>query len=200
MTVKELRSLLLPLALGSALGLAFTAYTPRVLASPAVSSRVRPALMKLQQSIGTGQIIEVWDNITAGYVRFTCGSPAPKTVYLRQTAAAGTPAPALIPLGTTGQMNTLPVWDGANLTAEPGQNGKLSVLTGDDSQCTQNQHELETVVISSMGGALVHTADEGTIGQFMCVRITPGVVQVNGVTTPSVLKFSGTLNWHIENR
>lgn len=157
-----------------------------------LAGTVATAAVKGQGNVFTG-VIEVWDNLTGQYVDIQCGAPVIPDTYQRLTLPPSTAAAPflMVQLPGTGVVGKLAKLDGMTLFADPGGNGKATLLTGDDPSCTVNIHELETTVVSSMGGSLPGSANENTVGQFMCVKIA---------ANSTALKVNGTATWHLEKR
>ena len=74
--------------------------------------------------------------------------------------------------------NRLPVFGGGN---DARGNGKASISTCDDRQCSLNLHELKTVIVSAMVALFRTIADEATLGQCVCVKVLGTAnIRING--------------------
>ena len=83
-----------------------------------------------------------------------------------------------ISLGQTGLANRLPVFGGGN---DAGGNGKASITTCDDSQCSLNLHELKRVQFRPWMALFRTIADEATLGQCVCVKVLGTAnIRING--------------------
>ncbi len=166
------------------------------------------------QSSSTGPW-SFFDNLTAQYVTVSCpppvpgpagptgptgatgqtgqtglpGAPALPPTFFRQTLTPHTAAPLLLSLAGTGIAGKLPAVEGGSLYADPGGNGKITILAGDDALCSVNPQEIITFITSAMGGTLSRSTDPSLAGKFLCVRVTP---------SSPVLTLNGSVLWSVQ--
>lgn len=183
-----MRKYILPLTLGIICGLFLTHMTARLIAQV------------------SGVTYSFLDNNTGNYVDWSkdsCkgdtgiqGPPGPQGMsgspsqYFKQTLTPKTITPVIINLSNTGITGKFPFLDSINIYADPGGNGIISVMTGDDINCTTNPHILGQGMIATSGATIHSIADPTlTVGQFMCISITP---------KSATMTINGGLLWHVQ--